>query len=111
VPDTAVPAEVFGHTADRVLRAPVSGEVEPLCRIGQPVEVGQLVARVEGRPVRAQIAGVLRGMAAPGTRLGVKQKLGDVDPRGDADLCAQLSDKARAIADGVLEAVRSLRDG
>ncbi len=110
VADTAIPAEVDGHGAARVLRAPIAGEVEPLCEIGQPVEPGQLVARVSGEPVHCQIGGVLRGMAGPGTMLMAGQKLGDVDPRGEAGACGAISDKAQAIADGVWQAIQQLRD-
>ena len=107
--NTAVPAEVAGHAASRVLRAPVAGVLEPLWEIGRPIRVGQLVARVAGRPVLSQIGGVLRGMAGPGTMLLAGQKLGDVDPRGEAVLCEEISDKAQAIAEGVWRAIGRLR--
>jgi xanthine dehydrogenase accessory factor len=32
-------------------------------------------------------------------------KLGDVDPRGEESYCHTISDKARAVAGGVLEAI------
>jgi xanthine dehydrogenase accessory factor len=32
-------------------------------------------------------------------------KIGDIDPRGKADYCYSISDKARAIGGGVLEAL------
>jgi xanthine dehydrogenase accessory factor len=32
-------------------------------------------------------------------------KLGDIDPRGNLSYCSRISEKARAIAGGVLEAI------
>jgi xanthine dehydrogenase accessory factor len=32
-------------------------------------------------------------------------KLGDIDPRGEAGFCYTISDKARAVAGSVLEAI------
>jgi len=38
-------------------------------------------------------------------------KAGDIDPRGEREYCHVISDKARAIAGGVLEAIlHSLKD-
>jgi len=35
-------------------------------------------------------------------------KIGDIDPRGEAAFCHTISDKARSIAGGVLEALLQL---
>jgi xanthine dehydrogenase accessory factor len=37
-------------------------------------------------------------------------KIGDIDPRGREEYCYTISDKARAIGGGVLEAILSMRD-
>jgi xanthine dehydrogenase accessory factor len=59
---------------------------------------------VDGAPVRAEIAGLLRGLVADGVVLREGVKLGDIDPRGREVDPAVVSDKARAVAAGVLEA-------
>lgn len=69
------------------------------------MQAGELLAEVDGQPVRAPFAGVLRGLVYSGLRLRRGDKLGDVDPRGDARLCWLVSDKALAVGGGVLEAV------
>jgi xanthine dehydrogenase accessory factor len=105
--DTAVPAEVLGVTIDRVLRAPRSGKFHSTLAIGDLVEAGQEVGRVGGEVVQTKIAGLLRGLVANGVRLAAGEKLGDVDPRGPRIDPALVSEKARAVAAGVLEAVCS----
>jgi len=63
------------------------------------------VAVVGGQAVRAATAGVLRGMVRSGTRVSQSVKIGDVDPLAEPAHCALISDKALAIAGGVLEAI------
>jgi xanthine dehydrogenase accessory factor len=46
-----------------------------------------------------------------GIRVEEGMKAGDIDPRGKREQCYSISDKARAIAGGVLEAIfHSLKD-
>jgi xanthine dehydrogenase accessory factor len=107
-PDTGHPGSVGGKTRQRILRAPVTGTVEGLVAIGQTVTEGQVVARVQGHPIRASTDGVLRGLVRSGTRIPKGVKIGDVDPRADPAHCYLISDKALAIAGGVLEAILHL---
>jgi xanthine dehydrogenase accessory factor len=111
VADTSEPAPVLGHTHGRVLRAPRAGAFRAgAARLGDTVAVGQVVGEVDGEVVVVAIGGLLRGLLADGVRVEAGTKLGDVDPRGlPAD---RISDKARAVAGGVLEAVAvGLRGG
>ncbi len=114
--DTGVPGTVGGRSAERVVRAPVDGQVRWSTAIGARVIDGDVLGRVEGRvcgrvgdgaggsEVVASIDGVVRGLIAPGSTVSAGQKIGDVDPRLDVD-CNEISDKALAIGGGVLEAV------
>ena len=101
---TGVPGAVMGVTASRVLRAPHAGVVRPCRGIGDIVKKGDVLLYVDETPIEAAIDGVVRGMIRP---MAVRddEKLGDVDPSGDGGRCAAISDKARAIAGGVLEAL------
>jgi xanthine dehydrogenase accessory factor len=103
--DSRVPDSTKGTTLNRVLRAPVAGSFESLCRIGDRVQVGQVLARVEGVPVRTAIDGVVRGLLAHGLDVEAGFKVGDVDPRGVVAYCFHISDKALAVGGGALEAV------
>lgn len=105
--DTGVPAPVGGESDWRVLRAPVAGRVEVSREIGDAVRVGEVVLRVASVPVEAGLSGVIRGLLRPGIWAEHGQKLGDIDPRGRRELCFQISDKALAVAAGVLRAMRA----
>ena len=103
--DTGVPAAVLGHTSARVLRAPVAGRLVARRAIGSVVEAGETVARVGDVDVVAEIAGMLRGIVADGVVVEAASKVGDIDPRGALVDPARISEKGRAIAAGVLEAI------
>lgn len=103
-PDTGIPGEVMGYALERVLRAPSGGIFRGERRIGERVEAGEVVAYIGSSPVVAGISGVIRGLLADGLVVSEGMKVGDVDPRGVKEHCFTISDKARAIGGGVLEA-------
>jgi xanthine dehydrogenase accessory factor len=98
-----VPAPVQGFSGERVLRSPRSGRFRGACRIGDVVGAGARVGEVDGVPVMAEIGGLVRGLLADGVFVEAGVKVGDIDPRRGA--AARISDKGRAVAAGVLEAV------
>jgi xanthine dehydrogenase accessory factor len=104
-PDTGVPAPVAGHTEARVFRAPRDGRFNAQRQIGELVSAGEIVGEIAGEPVRAAIAGLIRGMLHDGVEIQAGMKLGDIDPRGEREYVDSISDKARAIGGGVLEAI------
>jgi xanthine dehydrogenase accessory factor len=108
-PNTGVPGTVGGESARRVLRAPRSGVFRSARTIGDRVEEGETVARVDGDFVRARVSGVVRGLLQDGLAVYEGMKVGDVDPRGQVDHCFTISDKALAVAGGVVEAILHLR--
>jgi xanthine dehydrogenase accessory factor len=110
-PDTGVPAAVNGKAIERVLRTPKDGIFEVHREIGEGVRAGEVVATVGGAPMRAEIAGMIRGMLPSGLHVPKGIKAADIDPRMNREYCFQISDKARTIAGGVLEAVLMLLDG
>jgi len=59
---------------------------------------------IDNTPVRAAIDGIVRGLIRE-IEVGENEKVGDIEPRGDISCCWTISDKARAIAGGVLEAI------
>lgn len=103
--DTAVPGTVMGVSQGRVLRAPRAGAFRGVRRIGDLVTPGTPVGEVEGVPVLAAIGGLLRGLLADGVTVEAGLKVGDVDPRGTVVDPGSISDKGRAVAAGVLEAI------
>lgn len=105
IPNTGVPGMEMGYTIERLLRSPSEGFLKPIKEIGDHVEIGDLIATVNGCPVTAKIKGVLRGLIHPSVRLSKGLKIGDVDPRGVSEHCFTITDKALAIGGAVLEAV------
>lgn len=103
--DTGIPGNIGGYTLDRVLRAPTKGIITVRKKIGDPVIPGETVAEVGGILIHSKIKGVLRGLIREGTGVPSGLKVGDVDPRGNPTYCYTISEKARAIAGGVLEGI------
>jgi len=110
--DTGTPGLIAGVGRERVLHAPVAGLVGNLKRIGDPVLAGEAVLSIIGSEGRVELAagidGVLRGLIRPGYQARAGLKVADVDPRCRREHCFTISDKAMAIAGGVLEAVLML---
>ena len=104
-PNTGVPGAISGITADRVLRSPSEGLFRSEKSIGDMVSAGQIIGSVGEQQVTSKIDGVIRGLIRPQTRAAKGLKIGDVDPRGCSDFCYTISEKARAIAGAVLEAI------
>ncbi len=105
IPNTGTPGIVAGKGAERVLRAPQDGFISWQVVIGDQVLSERVLGAVNGAPVKAPFAGVVRGLIAPGTAVTKRLKIGDVDPRANRDACFTISDKALAVGGGVLEAL------
>lgn len=103
-PNTGVPGEIGGASADRVLRAGHDGILEWTASFGDVVATGQVLGHIDGVPIAAKIAGTVRGLLLPGP-VTTGLKIGDVDPRFDPAAIHEISDKALSIGGGVLEAV------
>lgn len=107
-PDTGIPGPIAGYTTERLVRAPASGVIVKTTAIGEKVTLGETIGWVGDTPVLTPLGGVLRGMIREGLQVRQGMKIGDVDPRGIRDYCFTISDKALAVAGGVLEAVLML---
>jgi xanthine dehydrogenase accessory factor len=104
-PNTGIPLEVAGLTEERVLRPSKKGIFLPTKKMGDMVAAGDTVGWVGNSPVKAKIDGVLRAIIRDGIEVNEKTKLGEVDPRGDVELCYAIRPRTRVIAGGVLEAI------
>ena len=114
-PNTGVPGTIAGYSSERLLRAPCAGMIYGIRRIGDTVQAGETVAFVKANAadndeirVIAAISGILRGLVRDGLAVSPGMKIGDIDPRAVREHCFTISDKSRAIAGGVLEAVMYL---
>jgi xanthine dehydrogenase accessory factor len=104
-PNTGIPGSIAGYTEERVIRASKSGNFKALKKIGDGVRANEKVGAIGNTAVRSRIAGVIRGLLRDGTEVWKGMKLGDIDPRGIKTHCHTISDKARTISGGVLQAI------
>ncbi len=116
IPNTGVPGIIGGYGRERVIHAPCRGIFFQLHEIGDWVEAGQSIGRIESETgtveVRTEISGVLRGIIQNGYEVTEHFKTADVDPRKESrEYCALISDKARCIAGSVLELVCAYEKG
>lgn len=106
LPDTGIPGEVGGYTAERLIRAEAGGMMTPFVEIGDLVEKGQCVAVTGGIPVYAGMSGIVRGMLPEGTVVSKGLKIGDIDARRIRSLCYTISDKSRCIGKSVKKVIK-----
>ena len=109
-PNTGIPGLIGGYGKERVIHCPAKGIVRNVKKITDTVSKGDVIAIVESQdgpvPVEATLDGILRGLIRDGYPVNVGFKMADIDPRAEEyNNCFTISDKARCIAGGVLEAI------
>ena len=109
-PNTGIPGLIGGYGKERVIHCPTEGILRNVKKITDTVTRGEVIALVETEdgtvPVEASLDGILRGLIRDGYPVCEGFKIADIDPRIDEyQNCFTISDKARCIAGGVLEAV------
>ena len=104
-PNTGIPTSVEGYTDERLIRSPRDGVLSTLKEIGESVVSGEIICYVDDIPIYTRVSGVVRGLLADSSTVKKNLKIGDIDPRGERNSCFTISDKALAIAGGVLEAI------
>jgi xanthine dehydrogenase accessory factor len=118
------PAQIMGFSGERAVKAVRDGIFFTQRKIGQEVQQGERIGTVvsvygvedfrqgvpvdASYPVKARISGVLRGLLRDGVPVKKGDRIADVDPRGQTDDLDHISDKARRVAEGVLEALMGL---
>lgn len=108
--NSGIPGKIEGFSKERVIHSPKDGKIENLKDIGAIVEKDEILAYVGDVPVRASLSGLLRGIIRSGSYVKKGLKIADIDPRiSERDNCFTISDKARSIAGGVLEAILYLK--
>ena len=109
-PNTGIPGIIGGYGIERVIHCPAKGILRNVKKITDTVSKGEVIAVVEMEngivPVEATVDGILRGLIRDGYPVQIGFKMADIDPRIDEyNNCFTISDKARCIAGGVLEAI------
>ena len=113
-PNTGIPGMIGGYGKERVIHCPAGGILRNICKITDTVTKGQEIAVVETEngnvTVIASLDGLLRGLIRDGYPVTKGFKIADIDPRAEEyQNCFTISDKARCIAGGVVEAILQLK--
>lgn len=108
-PNTGIPGIISGYGIERVIKSPTSGIIKHVSKIGKQVKKGEIIAYVDDTSVLASIDGVLRGLIMEGLKVTKGFKIADIDPRGIKEYCFTISEKARAVGGGVLEAILNFK--
>ena len=107
--NTGIPGNIIGFTSERIIRAGDKGIIKNYYKIGDMVKKDDIICTTGEVDVRANIDGVIRGLLKEGLNVKKGMKIGDIDPRGILEYTYTISDKARAVGGGVLEAIMRLR--
>lgn len=108
-PNTGIPGGIGGYTKERVIHSKQAGIFRNIRKIGDIVEAGEEIARIECEDgnrymILATIDGMIRGLLRDGYPIPKGFKVADIDPRKEElKNCFTISDKARCIAGSVLE--------
>lgn len=106
IKNTGIPGNIAGYSKERVIHSPCAGICHNVKKITDIVEKGEIIAYVDDTPVYASMSGLLRGLIRDGYPVTCGFKMADIDPRKDEyNNCFTISDKARCIAGGVVEAI------
>jgi len=103
------PRELGGYSRERFVYAEAAGSFRTHMSVGDHVERGEQVGQIGEVPVRAPLAGWLRGIAHDGARVEQGTKVIEVDPREDGTSFQSLGERPRRIAEGVLAALADAR--
>lgn len=108
--NTGIPGMIMGYSKERVIHSTCEGIMKNVLDIGAVAQQDEVIAYIGETPVKATISGLLRGILRSGSTVPKGFKIADIDPRLSEKInCYSISDKARCIAGGVLEAVLYLR--
>ena len=112
IANTGIPGIIGGYGKERVIHSENAGVFHGIAHIGDLVKKGDLIAKVDDAPVYATLDGVLRGILRDGLPVPEHFKIADIDPRlSERENCFTISDKASAIAGGVLRAICIYENG
>lgn len=112
--NTGVPGNIAGFDKERVIHSPAEGILNNVSKITDLVKKDQVIATIDTADgpvdVYASLDGLLRGLIRDGYKVTKGFKIADIDPRSNEyNNCFTISDKARCIAGGVLEALLYLK--
>ena len=111
IKNSGIPGNIGGFTKERVIHSEWEGNIRNISKIGDTVRKGETIALINGNKVLATIDGILRGIIRDGYFVTKGFKIADIDPRmNEYENCFTISDKARSVGGGALEAILTLKN-
>lgn len=111
IKNTGIPGEIKGYSKERVIYSEDNGAIKNIKSIGDIVQADEVIALIGESQVLATISGILRGIIKDGTYVYKGLKIADIDPRlKELENYNTISDKARSIGGGVLEAILMMKN-
>lgn len=104
------PRPLGGHGRERYVYAAVAGTFRTTLAIGDSVDKGDVVARIDDAVILAPLSGVLRGLTHDGAGVAIGTKVLEVDPRGDPAGAFGVGERPARIAAGIIEAIATAPD-
>lgn len=102
---TGIPTEVLGKSLERLLTSPGTGTLYAIRDIGNSVKKGGIIGYVGDRKLVSPISGVIWGLIRTPASVKEGQKLGDIHPGNDRNICFEITPQAKKIAGGVIKAI------
>ncbi len=102
---TGIPTEVMGITTERLLLSPDTGILQGIKDIGDPVQKGDVIGYVGDKKMEAPISGLIWGLIRTPADVKKGQKVGDIHPGTDRNVCFEITPQAKVIAEGVYMAI------
>ena len=102
---TGIPTEVMGKTLERLLTSPGTGTLYVIRDVGNSVKKGGIIGYVGEKKLISPISGVVWGLIRTPASVQEGQKLGDIHPGNDRDVCFEITPQAKKIARAVIEAI------
>lgn len=106
IPLQGEPREIDGHARDRYVYASIAGVFTTDHQIGDQVDQGRVVARIDTTELYAPITGLLRGLTHTGVAVAARTKVIEVDPRFESPQLEGIAERPARIAEGVLLAIQ-----
>ncbi len=103
--NTGIPGTIGGQSKKRVIHAESYGKINWRVNFGDVVQENQILGEIANHPIKSQISGIVRGLISPLVNVSSGMKIADIDPRVSDIDHKTISDKARNISRGVLEAM------
>jgi xanthine dehydrogenase accessory factor len=98
----------FGGVArERFVYAPQPGLFRACADIGMPVTAGEILGEIGAVPIRAPLAGHVRGICHSGAHVSTGTKVLEIDPRDGVVSWVGIGDRPRQVARGVLGALEA----